>query len=91
MPFRTTASYGTSNPNAVRSCMCDQLQTFPSVYGDDQDNFKPGEGAINEEYSRFNYNVNVPDSSEYISQYYGETHQFRRSIYSNRYYPGNSL
>lgn len=88
MPFRTTASWGTSNPNAVRSCMCDTLQTFPSVYGDDQDNFKPGEGSLNEEYSRFNYNTHVPNTESYMREYYGDTHVFKKSINSQRYYPG---
>jgi len=91
MPFRTTASWGTSNPNAVRSCMCDVLQEMPPVYESGQDCFKPGEGSMNEEYTRFNYNTYVPNAGSHISSYYSDTHQFKKSIYDRRYYPGSSF
>lgn len=86
MPDRHHATWTTPNPYAVRPCMGDHYERMPSVYAGYQDNFKPGEGFANEEYSRFNSNTENPYVGETASEFYGDFHQLRRSIYTNGRY-----
>jgi hypothetical protein len=64
--------------------MNDRVVNMPSVYGSCMDTYKPGEGHMNEEYARFNYNTYAPYTGETVKQFYEDTHMFRKSIYNTR-------
>lgn len=88
MPNRRHSSWVTANPAFVRPCMNDLLTTVPPVYDVGVDFLKPGEGHMNEEYTRYNHNHYDPGMPEQVRQFYMDTHSMPQSIYTNRYRPG---